>query len=139
MKKFAGIALLAIASLATASNALAWDQAVKANVPFNFMAGNKQLPSGTYIISSASDGVIAIRGGDGRSRILLTAIAGHSNETNHQGKLVFHRYGDEYFLSEVVCSAADMNVHLPATKYEKRARYQEARLKSSGEVLVAAK
>ncbi len=139
MKKFAGIALLAIASLATASNALAWDEAVSANVPFNFTAGNKQLPSGSYIISSASDGVIKIQGSDGNSRVLVTTIAGHSSEKNHQGKLVFHRYGDEYFLSEVVCSAADMNAYLPPSKSEKKARYQEARLQNSGEVLVAAK
>jgi hypothetical protein len=39
-------------------------------------------------------------------------------------KLVFHRYGDQYFLSKI--SSPAFSVGVPVSKMEKRVRYQEA-------------
>jgi hypothetical protein len=55
-----------------------------------------------------------------------------SNESK-TGELVFNKYGDQYFLREILCSQAAMNMSVPASKQEKRARAQEASLSHSGQ------
>ena len=42
-----------------------------------------------------------------------------------RGKLVFTKYGDQYFLHEILCSACGMNVALPSSKHEKLARARQ--------------
>jgi hypothetical protein len=62
-----------------------------------------------------------------------------NQRSENDGELVFARYGNRYFLQEILCDSAAMNVHLPATKAEERARTQEAFLQNSSKVLLAAK
>ena len=71
-------------------------------VPFNFMAGNQQFPAGSYSIKSdASAGSVLIRSeGEGPAAFILTYPAG-DNKEQVLAKLVFNRYGDHYFLSQV--------------------------------------
>jgi hypothetical protein len=63
---------------------------------------------------------------------------GQSNPTN-ENKLMFHKYGNQYFLSDIRSGGASMNVHLPTSKAEKRAKSQveEARLYVNDPVLIA--
>jgi hypothetical protein len=53
--------------------------------------------------------------------------------------LVFHKYGNQYYLSEIRSEGASMNIYFPVTKAEKRARAQveEARLFVDDPVLIA--
>ena len=53
------------------------------------------------------------------------------------GKLVFHRYGSQYFLSEVLCDSASLNVEVPRSKTEKRIQLEQAKINSSSNTLVA--
>jgi hypothetical protein len=50
--------------------------------------------------------------------------------------LVFRKYGQKYFLRDVLCTEADMNVEVPTSRLEKRARVQEAQLASTQTVAV---
>jgi hypothetical protein len=138
MKRITAIALLTIAGFVTAGGALAQDHGVKATVPFDFNVGYKLLPAGTYTIASAGTGAIEIRSSD-RSIAVMSTVLAASNEPAKSGELVFDRYGDQYFLSEVLCPSAALNVHLPTSKLEKRARTNEARLHKSDQTLIAAK
>ncbi|PYT32857.1 MAG: hypothetical protein DMG58_09225 [Acidobacteria bacterium] len=69
-------------------------------VPFDFMAGNHQFPAGGYTITSdASAGTVLVRSqGEGPAAFIITYPAGENKE---QVRLVFNRYGDHYFLSQV--------------------------------------
>ncbi len=49
---------------------------------------------------------------------------------------MFHKYGSQYFLSEILCDQADMNVEIPASKTEKRVQLQQATLNSSSQTLL---
>jgi len=138
MKRITAIALLTIASFVTAGSALAADRGVEATVPFDFTVGNHLLPAGTYTIASSSSNVIEIRGSDGQIVATTVALAAH-DDAKGNGDLVFDRYGNKYFLSEVLCPAASMSAKLPSSKMEKVAQTQEARLPSDGQILVAAK
>jgi hypothetical protein len=128
-----------LAGLIVAGHASAQEPAVKADVPFDFTAGGKLLPSGTYVITSdiTMPNVIHIR----NLQHNVTAFSGvnYSGKESKTGKLIFERYGNQYFLKEILCSAAPMNVELPTSKQEKEIRTQEAKLRKSDQVLVASK
>jgi len=141
MKRFTMI-LSALALFVSFGNAWAQDHAVKANVPFHFTVSGKTLPSGTYTITSdiASPNVIVIRNGEQHLAIMSTVYTDDQN--SKKNVLVFHRYGDQYFLSEILCSSSGMNLELPTTKQDKKVQQQEARLHGNDQndqILVALK
>jgi len=138
MKRITAIALLTIASFVTAGSALAADRGVEATVPFDFTVGNHLLPAGTYIIASTSSNIVSIRNSDGQVVATTVALAAH-DDAQGKGDLVFDRYGNKYFLNEVLCPAASMSAKLPRSKMEKMAQTQEARLPADGQILIAAK
>jgi hypothetical protein len=137
MKRITAIALFTIASFVTAGSALAQDHGVRATVPFDFTVGDKLLPPGTYEITTAMSGVIEIQN---RSKhvAVLTTTSPDSNKSRIS-KLVFDKYGNQYFLSEILCQSANMNVSVPPSKHEKQARQQQAMLQNSSQVFVATK
>jgi hypothetical protein len=140
MNRISTIALLAIASLASCAGAYGQDRAVKANIPFDFTVGNTWMPAGEYKISTPFDGsVIELRSMNRSAFVSVIATASHA-ELNSKGELVFDRYGDSYYLHQVLCpTIARLNVDVPPGKSEKRARSLEAKLHNGAETLVAAK
>jgi hypothetical protein len=140
MKRNAAIALIALSTLAAGSRALAQEPGVKATVPFEFTVAGKLLPADTYTITSSSHGVISIESADKHIRIVTTTQQS-GDESAKGSELVFDKYGQQYFLHEVLCPAvASMNVNIPKSKLEKQVQIQEARLGGVPEpVLIAAK
>jgi hypothetical protein len=96
------------------------------------------LPSGTYIVSPVTSGVLRVQSQDGQNRTLIPTIF-DGRESKNGNKLVFHKYGHKYFLSEVLCQGYGMNVSIPRSKLEKRIQQQEAQLQTDNNVLVALK
>jgi hypothetical protein len=137
MKHFTATTLFALASLVAVGSMSAQDHVVQANIPFGFTVGSKALPPGTYVITAETPHVIVIRN-KSTNAAALSAAYGAGNETEN-GKLVFNRYGDQYFLSEVLCSSVDMSLKIPTSKVEKRAQLQEATLRNSDQVFLALK
>lgn len=139
MKRIHAIALLTIAFLSTTTAVLAQESSVKADIPFDFTVGNQLLPAGEYTISSAESGVVEIQSADKRLLAETTAFSSR-HESDGESKLVFNRYGDQYFLRRILCpSASNMNLDLPSWKSEKRARMNEAALPHEEQILVAAR
>ena len=138
MKRITAIAFLAIANFAMAGTSFAQSTGVRANVPFDFTVGNKLLPAGTYTIKEQSDHVILITNHD-KPIAALSLVNGDSNTSPNGGKLKFHRYGSQYFLSEILCEQANMNLQVPTSKTEQRIALQEAKLRARGETFVAAR
>jgi len=138
MKRITAIALLAIANFAMAGTSFAQSTGVRANVPFDFTVGNKLLPAGTYTIKEQSNHVILITNHD-KPIAALSLVNGDSNTSPNGGKLKFHRYGSQYFLSEILCDQASMNLQVSTSKTEKRTALQEAKLRARGETFVAAR
>ena len=131
-------AALVTAALAPGAGAMAQGRAVRATVPFDFTVGDKLLPAGNYQITNPSTGIIEVQNRDTLAAI-LTTTSYDSHESRSGGKLVFAKYGNQYFLSEVLCEQADISVSVPPSKSEKRARTQEAALHNPSQVFVAAK
>jgi hypothetical protein len=138
MKRITAIAFLAIANFALAGTSFAQSTGVRANVPFDFTVGNKLLPAGTYTIKEQSDHVILITNHD-KPIAAISLVNGDSKRSPNGGKLSFHRYGSQYFLSEILCDQADMNLQVPTSDTERRTALQEAKLRARGETFVAAR
>jgi hypothetical protein len=139
MKRIPALAFLA-ATLISTGGVFAHSQTIEVKVPFNFNVGNQALPAGTYLISHplgyTNHNIILLRSQDERFHAMSSTFEADAPSTGG-GQLVFARYGDRYFLREVLCNDADMNVEIPTSGLEKRLRLQEARV-SSGETVVAA-
>ena len=75
------------------------------DIPFEFSVLDQKLPAGKYWVSraqeSSGDTVLRIRSTDGQSTVNRFSIPIVRFKTKSRGELVFHRYGDQYFLSEV--------------------------------------
>ena len=138
MKRINAIALLAIANFAMAGTSFAQSNGVRATVPFDFTVGDKLLPAGTYTIKEQSHHVIMIQNHD-KPIAMLSLVDGDSNKSPNGGKLKFHRYGSQYFLTEILCDRANMNLQVPTSKTEKRTALQEAKLNGRNETFVAAR
>jgi hypothetical protein len=75
---------------------------VTATVPFAFTLENTDLPAGTYTVSILSPyNMIKVQSADGRKVAWIGVIPSLKSEESKQVKLVFHRFGNEYFLAQV--------------------------------------
>jgi hypothetical protein len=93
--------LAAIALLFAGLGVAQAQQAVTAKIPFDFVASGQTLPAGTYLFHQAlpnSNQTLAIRDSHGHG-----AIAGASSlDSQETGvTLVFHKYGERYFLADL--------------------------------------
>ena len=138
MKRITATALFTLAALVTAGGVLAQGRAVRATVPFDFTAGDKLLPAGNYEITNPSSGVLEIQNWEKRIAIFSTATY-DSHDSRGSSKLVFDKYGDQYFLREVLAEQAAINARVLPSKAEQRARMHQAALHSASQVEVAAK
>ena len=138
MKRITAIALLAIANFAMAGTSFAQSKMVKANIPFDFTVGKQLLPAGTYTIKAESSGLIAVKNHD-KPLTVLTLTVQDGSRSPKGGKLIFHKYGDQYFLSEILCDSAEMDVAVSPSKAEKRVQLQQAMVQPSSEVFIAAR
>jgi hypothetical protein len=120
--KAIAVTVCLLASFAVVGTVSAQDHAARATVPFGFSVGNQWVPAGTYIITSntESPNVISLRNKD--SKIILMSLTRPESERSNGGKLVFTKYGDQYFLHEILCSSCRMNVAFPGSKHERVAR-----------------
>lgn len=137
MKWTIQLALLATTSLIPLSSTLA-QQLATVNIPFDFTVQHRILPPGTYRVESLGDKVIQLRSKDGKfHELTLVTLTGRVG--GEGGKLIFHRYGDQYFLCKVQIASDPVGMELPTTKAEKRAQYDEAAIRNDSTAIVAMK
>jgi hypothetical protein len=75
-----------------------------ADIPFAFTVANHTLPAGRYTVTRVGETSVRISSPHNQGTVVLThALEGKTPES--KGKMVFHRYGDAYFLSEVWVAA----------------------------------
>jgi hypothetical protein len=89
-----GIALAAVAAVH------AQDKTVMANVPFHFYMGSSSMPQGSYRVSEFGHGVVvSMQSADAVKSATTHDVIGKKQV--EPARLVFHRYGDAYFLAEI--------------------------------------
>jgi hypothetical protein len=76
------------------------------NIPFDFSAGKASLKAGAYHLKKRAGNVIAITTADGKTTSLLDApLTIGSRDFKAGSRLVFNRYENQYFLTQVWLSA----------------------------------
>lgn len=107
--------LLAVASIQGQS-----ETKVVADIPFNFMVGDTPLPAGEYTVERVriASTFLLIQSADGRMCTTISTNPVQASAIQGKRKLVFHRYGDRYFLSQVWTSGGYIGHELPKSRVE---------------------
>jgi hypothetical protein len=81
------------------------------DVPFEFVAGGMNLPAGQYhVLHIMNPNWILLRSNDGRAKAVVYVQVSATTVGGSSSKLVFNRYGEQYFLSQV-WTRQDNEVH----------------------------
>jgi hypothetical protein len=84
-------------------------QLMKANVPFSFTVENHVLPAGQYSIYTVTqDRSIRVVSADGKSAAIINTLPNYAASPSANSRLVFHKYGNEYFLTQVWTAGQDL-------------------------------
>ena len=106
----------ALTGMASAQNQIL----VRANVPFDFVAQGKTFSAGQYVISRLHSELLGIRHAKSMEVTLLSESPVGGGSVQSQSKIVFHRYGDRYFLAQVWTSGDSYGSGLHKSEEEKR-------------------
>ena len=112
---------------------------VRATVPFPFMVGKTEVPAGTYTIDSISHAVISIRDRSTGRGVLTLVSPERPGSNDGTPKLVFNKYGDKYFLSQVSRGSGSEVMQLPTSKLEKELRIASAHSAPEQKMIAASK
>jgi hypothetical protein len=103
MKNFRFV-LFVLTAILLVPAARAQQKGVKADVPFDFVVGNRAYPAGEYILKAVQNdggGVIRIENVQEVSFAFITSNPCAKAVPSTETKLVFHRMGGHYFLYQV--------------------------------------
>ena len=91
---------------------------VVAVIPFPFVVAGHTLMAGRYIVSPLNDNALRIHESRGPGMLVPTNAAQRS-ESDNSSKLVFHRYEDTYFLSQVWITGNDRGREVRRSRAER--------------------
>ncbi len=129
--------LIVLSLLLTVAGAHA-QTATRANVPFAFKVGKAQMPAGIYAIQHNLDSsIVTVRNVQTGTSVLAMGRQGSSSKKTN--KLIFHRYGSQYFLTAILGSQGSEATVLPATKQEKELQIAYAPTNNSNNIEIASK
>jgi hypothetical protein len=98
------------------------DTTMRISVPFDFYAGNEQLPAGEYTFAMGSDSsIVTVRAKEGTGICILLAKSGTDAATD---RLLFNKYGNKHFLSGVSIQGVKAEVNRVKLEKELSAQYQ---------------
>ena len=95
---------------------------LRATIPFDFNVRGKTLPAGRYEIrrfGNELDGLIIANINDKHGKAMFETEPVEAKRRSSRSELVFHRYGDSYFLSEVFAGGEDTGRELVPSRQER--------------------
>lgn len=110
--------LLLIASAVLSTIAIAQTATVTATIPFEFRLGDKEMPSGTYMIRPIHDNALAFQRQGSQAPVVVLSSAAERTGDKSEGALVFRHIGDHYFLVQVWKSHSGSGREVPASKLQ---------------------
>ena len=141
MKRQAVSLVILLSLLLVAGSAIAQTVHVRADIPFNFAVGDKTYPAGAYSIRTLgqSDGkVLLLRAEAGNTNMAILSNAAENRMPADKTKLVFSRYGSQYFLAQVWLNGETRGHQFPKSNREKEVAKTMARNSSQEQVEVVA-
>jgi hypothetical protein len=131
------LALTMLPLLAAAQ--LTSNERIAAKVPFEFVLGNKVVPAGNWTVQTANmnSSVLQIRNTAAGVSMFTMPSPAASKKISKDYTLVFHRYGNNYFLTEVTIAGMRNGYQLPETKAEAELRARN--VPATNEILLASR
>ncbi len=99
---------------------------IRARIPFDFNVGDKKLPAGEYTfsrLSGVSDNKVMLVRGVGVG-VLQSTFEAEVLRPKNESTLVFHKYGDQYFLEQIWTGGEQEGTQLPESRDERSTRRQ---------------
>ena len=119
------LSLFGLAILALAGSSLAQSAAlVTVDIPFAFDVGNAHLDAGNYMVDeyAAGRGILEMKSIHGSGTAFVMASQFENNPgSSSKSRLIFNKYGDQYFLSQVWMEDGAIGCKLAPSKKEKEA------------------
>jgi hypothetical protein len=130
--------VMALSAMATTRVAQA-QEVVVVNIPFDFSAGNKTLPAGEYSVRVQFNDrrMLLLERKDSSAAMFILTNNVVANAPQSESKLIFNRYGDRYFLSQVWNEGDPRGWQLTKTAREKEIA-QTAKNENEGQVTLVA-
>ena len=97
---------------------------IKVTIPFNFVVGRKELKAGEYVVQqfgSRENQSLQFRSEDGNVEQIAFTVPLETNKIGDHERLVFHHYGDQYFLSQVWFTGDDGHEFIAGARKKKAA------------------
>ncbi|HET6220373.1 MAG TPA: hypothetical protein VFE27_25310 [Acidobacteriaceae bacterium] len=110
----------------------------RANVPFAFKVGTTQMPAGTYNLQNRlGTNLVMVRNVQTGTSVL--AMGRRESPSKKTDKLIFHRYGSQYFLTEILGGSGSQAMVFPATKQEKELQVAHVPTNIGNDIEIASK
>jgi hypothetical protein len=96
---------------------------LEADIPFQFHAGNTELPPGKYIIHVLDNSdltIMEISSADGKMSALFDVRDAQAKSEPAGNELIFNKYGNRYFLAKVFDESNPSGSAVIESRYEKR-------------------
>jgi hypothetical protein len=109
-----------------ASAQLASNQKLAADIPFQFRVGNTLIPAGKCIVQRAGldPRTLVIRNSSAGASLFSSSTMGNVKEASRTNAMVFHKYGNRYFLAGVKLEGSNVVYKLPEGRAEAELRAQ---------------
>ncbi len=134
---YGALMLLAAALLISVPMVQAQSQ-LKADVPFTFSVDKQSMSAGNYEIDSLNANVLVFRDLDTKQARLLMKSHDVLAANIQNPHLVFHKYGDQYFLSQIWKGYSSTGIELPMSRHEKEIQMAGNSLPNGPELVIVA-
>ncbi len=135
MKKVSVIVLALMVLLLVPATVCAQSDGISFNVPFRFGIADKQMPAGKYQVTALYWNAVSLVCAESKTGVVALGQP-TTQPAGAQPKLIFHKYGNHYFLAEVRL----LNMHSGRKLYQSKEETEIATGNSTPEMVeVAAK
>ena len=104
------------------------DPILRVDIPFNFVVAGKLLPAGEYLVGRGNpndQSLLVMQNTNRRISLVTGTILIGGRDIQDKSKLVFHQYGDHYFLAQVWTAQQDTGSRLIPTRAEKQMAHKQ--------------
>lgn len=112
------ISIVVLLLLLVSNLSFAQAKSMTVRIPFEFHAGSTHMPAGNYAVATISANSVSLRNLETRAAIVLVTDGIERLEPAPVGKLVFNRYGESHFLSQVWTQGFETGRVIHPTKAE---------------------
>lgn len=127
------VSLFTLCAAAVSANAQL-SNPIRAKIPFDFNVGENKLPAGEYTFSRLSgdyDSKVMSISADARAHVFQSTFEAGVRTPKNESTLVFHKYGDQYFLEQIWSGGEQEVTQVPESRSERAIQRQLAQTQQS--------